>query len=231
MSCQVLQEMLQTGRSADRDGNTVVVRGLSTVNNLIVLDNLQQQLKPQHTLEIGLAFGASALVLSQGHRNSGAPGVGQHVAIDPYQGDLNFAGLAALERAGLRGYLHHVPLTSDRALPALLEQGRQFGLVYVDGSHLFEDVFIDCHYAAQLLPIGGVMAMDDSSDPNIAKAIRFMRRNLNQLLEEIDLSAYRQDRGRGLRYRAAKMLGRIQLCAFRKKSNARRPYDARLAAF
>jgi hypothetical protein len=49
----------------------------------------------------------------------------------------------AVERAGLMGYMDFRQAYSALELPKLIEQGTQFGLVYVDGSHLFEDVFVD----------------------------------------------------------------------------------------
>lgn len=229
--CRVLDEMVSTGATVDRDGKAVTPRGLSTVNNLVVLRNLHVELKSPATLEVGLAYGASALVFAQGHSDFGAPPQAQHVAIDPFQDHLNHAGTAALERAGLSGYLRHIAAFSDRALPALVEEGARFGMIYVDGSHLFEDVFIDCHYAAQLLDDGGVMVLDDSSDVHVAKAIAFVRRNMSHLLAEIDVSRYRADGGRPLRYKAARALGRVQLTAFRKTGVGRRPYNAKLVRF
>lgn len=86
------------------------------------------------------------------HRITRAPAPrAQHIAIDPFQDRLNDAGIAAIENAGLSDYVQHIGALSDRALPTLLGEGRRFGMIYIDGSHLFEDVFINCHYAAQLL--------------------------------------------------------------------------------
>jgi len=229
--CPVLEEMVATGRTTDIDGEPVTPRGLSTVNNLIVLHNLQQELKPKATLEIGLAYGASALVFAQGHKDIGATPQGQHIALDPFQDHLRHAGIATVGKAGLSGYLRHIVALSDQALPELLSEGRRFGMIYIDGSHLFEDVFIDCHYAAQLLDEGGVVVLDDSSDVHVAKVIRFVRRNMRHRLEEIDVAPYRADGGRPIRYRVAKMMDRVQLTAFRKIGADRRPYDAKLVSF
>lgn len=229
--CPILDEMVSTGRTIDRDGKIVMSRGRSTANNLMVLCNLHRELKPTATLEVGLAYGASALAFAQGHKDIGAAPELQHVAIDPFQHHLNDAGLVVIDRAGLSGYVQHIIAFSDRALPALLEERRRFGMIYIDGSHLFEDVFVDCHYAAQLLDEGGVMVLDDSSDEHVAKAIRFVRRNMGHMLTELDVSPYRADGGRPVRYRAAKALGRTQLTAFRKTGSDRRGYDAKLASF
>lgn len=229
--CPVLEEMVTSQCAVDRDGNRTNVRGLSTVNNLIVLRNMCQAIKPAATLEIGLAYGASALVFAQSHRDRGAAPDAQHLAIDPFQHEVGVCGLTAVERAGLSGYLCHIADFSDRTLPMLLDQVRRFGLIYIDGSHLFEDVFIDCHYAAQLLVPGGVVVFDDSSDPHVAKVIKFIAGNMRHVLTEIDVSRFRAGGGKSLRYNVAKLVGRIQLKAFQKTGHGRRPWDSKLTQF
>lgn len=49
------------------------------------------------------------------------------------------------------------------ALDQLGQQGRSFGLVYVDGSHARDDVIIDSFLAWRLLENGGTMIWDDYS--------------------------------------------------------------------
>jgi len=222
--CPVLAEMLASNSAVDSKGNVHSAFGLSTANNLVVLRNLQLQFKATATLEVGLSMGASALVLTQSHRDLGHVAAEQHVAIDPWQEHmLSSLGIHAVERAGLSPYLKFVGQTSDLALPSLLEQGRRFGLIYVDGSHWFEDVFLDCHYSNHLLELGGIVLFDDSADPNIGKVLTFIRRNMRYALSEIDLSPYRADQGKSLRYRIGKATGRSQLTAFRKIGEGRRP--------
>lgn len=224
----LLETMIASGKSGDGNGP---LAGASTVNNLIVLRNLHMATRATATLEVGLAFAASALVFAQTHRDLGHAEDGRHIAIDPFQSDIDGAGLAALEQAGLRRFVTHAVDFSDRALPALLQQERQFGLIYIDGSHLFEDVFLDVHYCLQLLAVGGVMLLDDSSHRDVAKVVRFVRRNMQGLLEPIGLAPYRADGGASLKYRLGKASGRLQLTGFRKLAAGRRRWDSILADF
>ena len=76
------------------------------------------------------------------------------------------------------GYLDFREECSALELPKLMKQGARFDLVYIDGSHLFEDVFIDAYFVARLLTQGGVVVFDDSTNPHIAKVLRFLRRVL-----------------------------------------------------
>jgi hypothetical protein len=63
----------------------------------------------------------------------------------------------------------------------------------------------------------------------VRKVVRFVRSNLRQGFEEIDLAPYRGESS--LRYRAARALGRVQLTGFRKISDAERDWNSRLVGF
>jgi hypothetical protein len=108
----------------------------------------------------------------------------------------------------------------------LVGERASYDIIYVDGSHLFEDVFVDFYYATRLLAQGGVMAFDDSSDPHVRKVVRFVSRNFHFAYRPLDLGPYRADRASGLRYRAAKALGRVQLTAFQKIGPATRAWNS-----
>jgi hypothetical protein len=110
-------------------------------------------------------------------------------------------------------------------LPKLIEQGTQFGLIYVDGSHLFEDVFVDAYFVIRLLAEGGIAAFDDSSNPHIAKVVRFLRTSTPRL-EELDLSQYRETRQDRFIYSIGRRLGKVQLTAFRRSGNIERSWNA-----
>src|SRR6516164_1417241 len=138
-----LVEMLETRRVKGRTKDLPLM-GASSENNLHVLAKLICDLKPTHTLEIGLATGASALVIAHGHRLNEDSTIRSHTAIDPYQYDLDDVGVVQIERAGLERYFSLIRNRSLAALPELLGNRRQFALIYIDGSHLFEHVFSIC---------------------------------------------------------------------------------------
>jgi hypothetical protein len=63
---------------------------------------------------------------------------------------------------GLGARLVWLKEPSHLALPRLLAQGRRFDLCFVDGSHLFGDIFIDAYFAHKLLDPGGLLVLDDT---------------------------------------------------------------------
>jgi predicted O-methyltransferase YrrM len=200
-----LVELLKAGRA-----------GASTINNLRTLARLMAETKPGRTLEIGLGPGASALLFASYHQEAGHPPQ-SHVAIDPHQLSptaFNSAGLRELEEAGLASFVSHHNGLSSLELPKLINEGATFDLIYIDGSHLFEDVFVDAYFSLHSLNDGGVMLFDDSTANHVLKVVRFVRNNMRSCLVEVDLSAYRDDSP--YRYRIARALGRLQLTAFRR---------------
>lgn len=220
--CPELDSLLRSRKTVGESGRVYEgLVALSTTNNLEVLRGLMLERKPERTLEIGLSFGGSALLIAATHRDLNRSPAAQHVAIDPFQKTVwDNAGVASLRRAALDRYVDVRAQFSSIALPQLLDQGRSFDLIYVDGSHLFEDVFVDLYFAVRLLAPSGIVLFDDCSDPHVAKVMRFVVTNWSGWVREIDLSAQRAD-GRSVRYRIARQLGKIQLRAFTRVGEPR----------
>lgn len=220
-------ELLETRSAPGKSGRIFKdLHGLSTLNNLKTLDALLAARRPARTLEVGLYFGASALVFTEHHRrNNSAPGA--HMAIDPSQLNPDYidgGGVLSVERAGLAKWFEHRNEPSQLTLPALVAEGRTFDMIYIDGSHVFEDVFIDAYYCARLLSQGGLMLFDDSPRPSVAKVIKFIRTTLCDSLKEFDLFPF-NDRP-WWKYEAAHALGKVQLVGFWRDGEVARPQSA-----
>jgi hypothetical protein len=118
--------MLKENRTVGRSGKQFNdLASNSTLNNLKYIQRIMRERKPERTLEIGLAFGASTLVFCAEHQKLGRVGAWQHTAIDPYQPRhwYDEAGVFAVERATLRDYLDYRrifrirPAASSRSEP------------------------------------------------------------------------------------------------------------------
>lgn len=218
ISCsKVLEELLHTGRTVGRTGKSFDGLGaLSSVNNLLTLRRMMLDLKPERTLEVGLSVGGSCLIFAVSHRDLRRAPSGQHYALDPFQSSVwDDAGLVAIEREGLSDYISYKPEYSRAALPRLLAEQQKFGFIYIDGSHVFEDVFVDTYYSIRPLSSYGVILFDDCASPHIAKVLAFLRSNLQGHVDEIDLAPYRSRDEVGLKYKLACLMGRRQLRGFR----------------
>lgn len=228
--CPRLREMLETGNFTDAEGKRIPIKGTSTPNNLRIIRELILENRCKRTIEVGLAYGASALTILATLRRISPDGF-QHTAIDPYQrGVFGGTGLTVIREEGFGGNFRFHEDFSSTILPKLLAEEESFDLAYIDGSHLFEEVFIDTYYLAHMVRVGGILLFDDCMDPHVAKVIRFLRRNYESVLEPYSLNAH-DDPEKSLRKKAGNLLGVRQLKGFRKIADPPRPWDAPFRRF
>jgi predicted O-methyltransferase YrrM len=76
---------------------------------------------------------------------------------------------------------------TDRALPKLLEEGRKFGLIFIDAGHRFDDVFVELHYAKDLCVPGGILALDDTYYGAIRTVANWIVSNMSHIWEPHDV--------------------------------------------
>ncbi len=139
------------------------------------LYSIVRHVRPQRTIEVGLANGLSAVFIAQALRDNGT---GRHTAIDPFQNtDWQGAGMALVSAAGLSNLVDLVELPSHQALPDLERAGVRVEFVFVDGSHLFDYVLTDFLCIDRLLTVGGLIAFDDSDWPAVTQVIRYALSN------------------------------------------------------
>jgi len=136
-----------------------------------------------------------------------------------------------LEQTGLREYVTLIEEYSCLALPNLLKDKKQFDFIYVDGSHLFEDVIVDFFYSSRILSENGIILFDDSTDQHVRKVIQFIKKNMSKHFQQIDLSNYGLNPEKKLRYSLAQRLGKTQATAFRKIGTGLRDWNARFVKF
>ena len=137
-----------------------------------------------HTIEIGLAFGFSALHICEGLLLNGNPDP-KHVILDPWQSS-GYAdrGLEILAEAGVKPLVEFHGEPSQMTLPQFLKEGRQFDLAFVDGNHRFDAVFLDLYYLGHLVRKGWIIILDDYNLPGIKRAASFFVNNLEWKIEE-----------------------------------------------
>jgi predicted O-methyltransferase YrrM len=92
--------------------------------------------------------------------------------VDPFTGDLHggeaYNGPAdtieARFDAATAPFGDRVRKIVSRSLPALealKDEGRRFDIIYIDGSHVHDDILVDSLLAWPLLKVGGLMMWDD----------------------------------------------------------------------
>jgi len=230
--CPELKHLLTSGSATGKSGKIFgQLSAISTSNNLLAIRSLMLEFKPQRTLEIGLAFGGSCLTIAASHRDLQHQPCKQHVAIDPFQSTAwDSVGRDVTEKADLANYLEIHESFSFVVLPQLLAEKQKFDLIYIDGSHLFENVFLDFYYSSKLLSEGGILIFDDSSSIDIRKVLDFIDANLKPAYRRIDLSRFRVGSEK-LKLLAATLLKKNQMTAYQKVGKSDRSYSAKLKNF
>jgi predicted O-methyltransferase YrrM len=152
------------GRVALPDGDGDVLRDLLLAERARVV------------VEIGLAYGSSALAIGEALMSQGAPD-SKHVIIDAYQHLFENAGWEAITDAGLSDMCTLVTERSQLALPRLLTEDFVADATFVDGSHIFHNVFVDLYYLREIVRPGGLIILDDCQWPSVATAVRYFEVN------------------------------------------------------
>ncbi|HKG21226.1 MAG TPA: class I SAM-dependent methyltransferase [Blastocatellia bacterium] len=173
---ELLRAIYSTGRVEDKDGNAIECFPTSVpFETGALLYDLVRRHGLSRTIEIGMAYGMSALFICQALKDNGA---GSHTAIDPAQ-DASWGSIGRLniERAGLGGRFRFFPGTSHEVLPRLLLEKESFDFAFVDGMHLFDYTLVEFFYLDKMLEAGGYIAFDDIGLPSVRKAVSFILRN------------------------------------------------------
>jgi predicted O-methyltransferase YrrM len=140
--------------------------------------------KPGTVIEIGLAYGSSALAVAEALVAAGSDAP-RHVIADACQQHFHGCGWAAITGAGLAGICSLVQERSQIALPRLLSDGFVADAAFVDGSHVFHNVFTDLFYLRELVRPGGLVILDDCDYPSVATAVRYFEVNTGWAPEPI----------------------------------------------
>ncbi len=161
-------------------------------------DALRDLLVAEHArvvVEIGLAYGSSALAIGEALISQGQ-GDTKHVIIDAYQHLFQNSGWDAIVSAGLSD---HCTLRTERSqlvLPRLVTENFVADAAFVDGSHVFHNVFVDLYFLRELVRPGGLIVLDDCQWPSVAAAVRYF---------EVNTGWRPQTIGQGTRLRAFRL--------------------------
>lgn len=173
----VLEAIYRDGQVTAADGRIIPLgrSGITYASGSLLYDLVRRH-KPMRSLEVGLAYGLSALFVCQAHADNALGG--SHVAVDPdetrrWEG----IGVLNLERAGLgdRLTLHEGP--SYAILPELVNAGESFDFAFIDGNHLFDFALVDFFYIDLMLSENGLVVFDDMWMPAIQKAVAYVLTN------------------------------------------------------
>lgn len=142
------------------------------------------QTKAKQTLEVGFAYGTSALVFAEHHQKMGNSGI-SHTIIDPNQygkGEGSWEGIGAenLKRVGFIKN-RNWRLVEETSVVALPELYKKFGdgwldVALIDGWHLFDYTLLDLFYCLMMVRVGGIVIVDDKRMKAINAVAKYVNR-------------------------------------------------------
>jgi predicted O-methyltransferase YrrM len=160
------------GPELDFETVTLPEHDCDLLRDLLIAENIET------VVEVGLAYGSSALAIGEALLTVGAPDP-RHIVIDPFQQQA-FAnvGWNLVRDAGLDSIATLVEAPSSTALPQLVADGVVADAAFVDGSHRFHEVFVDLYFLRKIVRPGGLIVLDDDWTPSVRTAVRYYERNL-----------------------------------------------------
>lgn len=160
------------GDQLDFERVTLPERDCDLLRDLLIADGVRT------VVEVGLAYGSSALAIGEALLIVGSPDA-RHIVIDPFQqsGWCN-AGWDLLVAAGLDAVASVTQTPSSVALAGLVSQGQIADAAFVDGSHRFHEVFTDLYFLRKIVRPGGLIVVDDDWTPSVRTAVRYYENNL-----------------------------------------------------
>lgn len=172
----VLAQILETETVTTVDGDSIPLHSQIPRDEGEFLQRLVRECGAQKTLEVGLAFGISALYICDALEKNAAT---EHHTIDPFQNNQYWQniGLKNIERAGFADIHTHHNLLSHQAFPQIELQGHQFDFIFIDGAHNFDYVMVDFFCADRVLKDGGLLVLDDCTYDGIRKVCRYIVTN------------------------------------------------------
>jgi predicted O-methyltransferase YrrM len=167
---ELLLEAFATKRVFDSEGKPQPLESNITHAEASDLYVAVKRLRPEDSVEIGLAYGVSALAILAA---ISANGSGHHYVVDPFQRNYGYCGEAMIERAGYRQLHSFLERFPEEVLPDLPRM--QFA--FIDSSHLFDLTILEFALIDKKLAVNGLLALHDTWMPSIQTAVRFILAN------------------------------------------------------
>ena len=160
-------------KADDFERVTVPERDCDAIRDLLIREGARR------IVEIGLAYGSSALAIGEALVSIGAAERPAHVIIDPLQATgWSNVGWRLLQSAGLDTIARLILQPSSTALPQLIADGFTADAAFVDGSHRFHEVFVDLYFLRKIVRPGGIIILDDHWWPSVRAAQHYYETNM-----------------------------------------------------
>lgn len=244
---EICKEIFSTNSiEADDSGRRLHLHSHTSLDQCLFIQKMFDEVKPQRTLEVGLAYGISSLFILEKHKQYGSQNQA-HLIIEPYP--WGNTAIHNFQKAGVLQFAKIINQLSDEVLPALYLNKHSIQMAYLDTTKLFDVVLQDFYFIDKILDINGIIIIDDCDTTGINLVARFILGLENY---EIAGAVHEQKQGRKFKlaeftlnlifrllpfkkkvfpnfsFKSSAELGINYRCiAFKKKQNDKRNWDAK----
>ncbi|MFM7168237.1 MAG: O-methyltransferase [Planctomycetaceae bacterium] len=167
------RQIIRRGWVETEDGRRLPLHSATSEAQCCFIQEQMRAVQAVRTLEIGLAYGLSALAICQ--ELQGLPGA-RHIVIDPWQRTESWhgAGLENLHRAGVLNLVDFHESSAEMCLPKLASLNHSIDFAYIDAGKRLDDTIVYFAYILRMLRTGGRVVFDDAQFPGIRTALRYI---------------------------------------------------------
>jgi predicted O-methyltransferase YrrM len=168
----LLKNIFLKNQVEDKNGNLFPLHSNTSEKQCEFLQELIREVKPSASLEIGLAYGISAVAILDELKKLKQPF--HHTIMDPYQESWNDIGLLNIEKAGFADHITFHRKFSDQVLPSLYNDNYRIQFAYIDSTKVFDVLMTDVYFINKILNVNGILVLDDCGFPGIRLLVRFL---------------------------------------------------------
>ena len=170
---ETLEKIFETMQIADSASTSIKVHSNTSKEQGLFLQELFDKVKPIKTLEVGLAYGISALFILEKHREYLNPPK-SHIIIEPYP--WNGVAEFNINNEKLSELVEYFYEKSDDVLPKLYYKKEKIQFAYIDTTKIFDTVLQDFYFLDKILDVNGIIILDDCGGgwPGVQKVARFI---------------------------------------------------------
>lgn len=168
-----LDKAFQTSQIEMSDDVYVPLHSHTSKGQGLFLQELFDDIKPEKSLEVGLAYGISAMFILEKHKEYNH-NKNSHIVIEPFP----WGGAAEynIKKEGLFELLEIYYQKSHDVLPKLYQQNERIQYAYIDTTKVFDIVLQDFYFIDKLLDVNGLIILDDCNGqwPGVQRVARFI---------------------------------------------------------
>ena len=172
---ETLEVIYKKGFTLNRKGEERKLVDAISRDEAISIAKALRENKATVTVEIGVAFGASALTICHALKEMGNEKA-KHYGVDPNQ-LTHYEGIALdnLRKENLIEIFHLLEGPSHLKVPELINNKTVVDFALIDGWHTFDYTLVDFFLVDKILRPGGLVAFHDTYAPAKQKVLKYIK--------------------------------------------------------